>query len=126
MLVDFIMYYQLNIFDILYQEHFCENEHINEIVKLIEKEFCKCNLKLVKKEYSIWGHVPKLGKRLTMEWDLKIHKNFKYIDDKRSEFINELKKTDYKKIVEEAERYNIEISIAVTPFFIMITTLNKE
>lgn len=117
---------QLNIYNLLYPNRFCENEHINEIVELIEKEFCKCNLKLVKKEYSIWGHVPKLGKRLTMEWDLKNHKNFKYIDDKRSEFINELKKTNYKKIVEEAERYNIEISIAVTPFFIMLTKLNKE
>lgn len=113
---------QLNIYNLLYPNRFCENEHINEIVELIEKNFSNSNLKLVKKEYSTWSHVPKLGKRLTMIWDLKTQQNI----DKQAEFIDELKKNNYKAVVEIAEKYNIEISVAVTPYFIAFTTLNKK
>lgn len=58
--------------------------------------------------------MPKLGKRLTMIWDLKTQQNI----DKQAEFIDELKKNNYKAVVEIAEKYNIEISVAVTPYFI--------
>lgn len=62
---------QLNIFDFL-ENVFCEDEPINEIVEFIEKDFEKLNLILKEKEYSVWNHVPRLGKRLSMIWDLVV------------------------------------------------------
>lgn len=116
---------QLNIFDFL-ENVFCEDEPINEIVEFIEKDFKKLNLTLKEKEYSVWEHVPKLGKRLSMMWDLKNFKNTAQIYDKEQAFNSELNKSSYNEAVKIAEKYNIEISIAVTPFFIIITTLQLK
>lgn len=117
---------QLNIFDFLEFDVFCEDERINEIVEFIEKDFSKLNLMLKEKKYSVWEHVPKLGKRLSMMWDLKSLKNTAQIYDKEQAFNGELNKSRYNEAVKIAEKYNIEISIAITPFFIMITTLQLK
>lgn len=116
---------QLNIFDFL-ENVFCEDEPINEIVEFIEKDFEKLNLTLKEKEYSVWNNVPRLGKRLSMIWDLKNHKDTMTLYDKEQEFNGELNKSNYNEAVKIAEKYNIEISIAVTPFFIIITTLQLK
>lgn len=112
-------------FDILEPNRFCDDDHINEIVNFIENDFSRLNLMLKEKNYEIWEHIPNLGYRLSMVYDLKNYEQIKNIYDKQAEFNAELNKSNYNDAVEIADKYYIELSIAVTPFFIMITSLNR-
>lgn len=117
---------QINLFDILEPDKFCNDDHINEIVEFIENDFSKLNLKLKEKKYEVWEHVPNLGYRLSMVYDLKNCEQIKNIYDKQAKFNSELNKSCYNDAVEIADNHDIELSIAVTPFFIMITSLNRR
>ncbi|GEM_PF-6410962 len=123
---------QLDIFDFLHatkEEALCNDERINSISKSITEIFEKIKdylppVKNVSKEYSIWDHVPNLGYRLSISYAfeckfLNIPELFCGVGQQR---LYEL--FECERLIEEAEKDNIELSITATPNMLFFFTLD--
>lgn len=84
---------QLTIFDLLQKEGFCENQIINELVDDLKQLFPDIEIK----HYTVWSHVPNLGKRL---WC--------YVEEYPVEL-------DVEWLIQKYMAKSLEISISVTP-----------
>lgn len=105
-------------FDIIEPHKFCENDLINELVDIIEKEMKileKDGIVFSSKSYEIWEHVPKLGKRL----EIIYHINDTILFENQPSTINRLlQKINLDKIFNYSEEHNLELTISPTPFLI--------
>lgn len=122
---------QLDIFNFIESNEFCDNPLINEIVSHLDNQVEQHPEVFkgthIKKEYSIWDHVPNLGYRLSyviyFELDEypSIPKQYcKYGQVKLSEC---LKIVDISK---EMDKKGIEISFAATPLMFHVFTIEKR
>ena len=118
----------------MYPERFCENESINILVDEIEKKMKVLlpqmpKLKDYKKNYSVWEHVPKLGKRLEMVYSFEqaeglIVSSTNTYHGLGTEKISEL--MEYEDLEILAESMGLELDIAITPWLIFISTLERK
>lgn len=100
---------QMSIFDFVQNstknEDFSWDDDINSIYKMITTLASEYNIPVSKAEWSIWGHVPQFGYRMSITLDVE-----------KSQLTDDLWQR-LKSIIEYAESKRIEIS-PMTPVFL--------
>lgn len=111
------------------KQFFCNDEKINQIVNDIEQTWERIKnkfppLKSSEKEYAVWNHVPNLGPRLRMiyAFDCEFHNDASRYCTIGLKAIYNL--FECERMIGNAKKKGIELSIGATPSMIFISTLD--